>query len=135
MNDFEKKVENDLKACEDNISHQDSGSGENIASYEEIVKQIRSDTISGTKSGGGSEIPEFNLAEHIMSRQRKVTATRRRKPGEQKQEQAKSAKEEVCTEVSSESCDVKLSRPKEESDEIIREIVARDIARILRQTN
>jgi len=73
-----------------------------------------------------SEVPKFNLAEKIMAEQRRITAVRRKGPGqEETQEQEKKAepdggvKKQVLPALS-------------EEEQIIADIVARDIERFCR---
>lgn len=74
-----------------------------------------------------SEIPEFDLAEKIMARQRRITAIRRRAPGQQ--DEVKSQEPEF------ESIGYTVGQPSPELSEqehIIAEIVARDIEKFVR---
>lgn len=74
-----------------------------------------------------SEIPEFDLAEKIMAKQRKITAIRRRAPG--KQDEAQSQEPEV------ESIGYTIGQPSSalpEQEHIIAEVVARDIEKFVR---
>jgi hypothetical protein len=69
-----------------------------------------------------SEIPKFNLAEEIMSEHRKITAIRRKRPGEKEGAQ----KQEQEAEPGGDT----IGQPKlalSEQKQIIAEIVARDI--------
>ena len=68
----------------------------------------------------GNEIPKFDLAEEIMAEQRKITAIRRKAPGEKKELQSQEAEAE---------------RAQSYQEQIITEIVARDIERLLRGGN
>ena len=70
-----------------------------------------------------SEIPRFDLAEKIMAEQRRITAVRRKGPGQTDEGQDKEA-ESVC--------DAKKQVPPALSaeEQIIAEIVARDIERL-----
>lgn len=73
------------------------------------------------------EIPSFDLAEDIMAEQRKITAIRRRAPGQKAE--AQRLKPEV------QSVDHIIEEPKpapSEQEKIIAEIVAKDIERLCR---
>ena len=78
----------------------------------------------------GSEIPRFNLAGEIMAEQRKITAVRRKGPGQtdealnqvQEAESVHDKKDETSAELS-------------EQEQIIAEIVARDIEKLCRGDN
>ena len=74
-----------------------------------------------------SEIPRFNLAEEIMAEQRRITAVRRRGPG-QTDEAQKQVREAESVGDKKEQMSAELS----EQEEIIAEIVARDIERLCR---
>ena len=74
-----------------------------------------------------SEIPKFDLAEEIMAEQRKVTSARRKGPGKN----VESAKQEQ----QAESVDYLVEQPTPmalERQQIIAEIVARDIEKLCR---
>jgi hypothetical protein len=69
-----------------------------------------------------SEIPKFNLAEEIMAEHRKITAIRRKGPGEKDEAQKQEPEAEAGGDVN--------GQPKpalSEQKQIITEIVARDI--------
>lgn len=78
----------------------------------------------------GSEIPRFNLAEEIMAEHRRITAVRRKGPG-QTQEAHEQAQESELVSDTSEHISAKLS----EQEQIIEEIVARDIEKLCRGDN
>jgi hypothetical protein len=74
-----------------------------------------------------SEIPKFNLAEEIMAEHRKITAIRRKGPGEKDEAQKKERKSEPAGDAN--------GQPKpalSEQKHIIAEIVARDIESLCR---
>jgi hypothetical protein len=74
-----------------------------------------------------SEIPKFDLAEEIMVEQRRITATRRKAPGEKDGDHRQ--------EREAESAGYAIGQPSpalSEQEQIIAEIVARDIKRLCR---
>ncbi len=74
-----------------------------------------------------SEIPKFNLAEDIMAEQRRITAIRRKAPGEKDEAQRQ--------EQEAESAGHTIGQPSpalSEQEQIIAEIVRRDIERLCR---
>lgn len=71
------------------------------------------------------EIPQFDLAEEIMAEQRKIATTRRKGPAK-RVEVAKPEKSEPIAPV------VEMFRPSFEEEEVIAEIVARDIQQLCR---
>jgi len=73
---------------------------------------------------GEREVPAFDLAEEIMSQQRKITATRRKAPGEKAKRPKVKRRIESVVNIGGES-----SR----QNRIIAEIVARDIEKLLSQ--
>lgn len=76
---------------------------------------------------GKSEIPRFDLAEKIMAEQRKVTAIRRKAPDKEDETKAK--------ELKLESINYTIKQPtlvSSEQEQIIAEIVARDIRKMCR---
>ena len=74
-----------------------------------------------------SEIPRFNLAEKIMAEQRRITAVRRKGPG-QTDEGQKQVQEVESVSDTKEQMSAELS----EQEQIIVEIVARDVERLCR---
>lgn len=72
---------------------------------------------------GATEIPQFDLAEEIMAAQRKIAATRRKGPA-RRIEAAKPEKSEPIIPV------VEIFSPSYEEEEVIVEIVARDIRQL-----
>lgn len=75
----------------------------------------------------GSEIPRFDLAEEIMAEQRRITATRRKAPGQQDEAQRQ--------EREAESVGYTPGRPVpalSEQEQIVADIVARDIEKLCR---
>ena len=74
-----------------------------------------------------SEIPKFDLAEQIMAEQRKVTAIRRKAPGK------KTKTPDLQPRIQSAVCVVRQpARTLPEKEQIIAEIVARDIEKLYR---
>jgi len=74
-----------------------------------------------------SEIPRFNLAEKIMAEQRRITAVRRKGPG-QTEEAQKQVQEVESVSDTKEPMSAELS----EQEQIIVEIVARDVEKLCR---
>lgn len=75
----------------------------------------------------GVEIPTFDLAEDIMTEQRKTAALRRKAPGKKTEDKSQELQAEVVGYT--------IGQPileKSEQDRIIAEIVARDIERLRR---
>jgi len=70
-----------------------------------------------------AEIPKFNLAEQIMAEQRKVVSLKRRAPAEQ----SGSVNDRVSAEPVKRTAE-KTAVARDDSDSVIAEIVARDIA-------
>jgi hypothetical protein len=73
------------------------------------------------------EIPHFDLAEEIMAEQRKITAIRRKAPGQKTEAQR--------SELQAQPVDYTIEQPTptlSEQEKIIAEIVARDIERLCR---
>ena len=74
-----------------------------------------------------TEIPKFDLAEQIMSEQRKITAIRRKAPGK------KTKAPDLQPRIQAAGCAVRQqSRTLPEKELIIAEIVARDIEKLYR---
>lgn len=103
--------------------------------YADIVKQIRKDTISQNKTDQPkktSSIPEYDLGKQMLAAQRKNTAAKRGAPGQK----APIPIQSIATPVPVKSAGkayTKQAPPADlQSDAIIREIVARDIARLCR---
>ena len=88
--------------------------------------------VDGTKKSAETaqkqaEIPKFDLAEEIMAEQRQITAIRRKGPGEKNEVQSR------IDEVK--SIGYAIKQPTQESsqqEQIIAEIVARDIEKLCR---
>jgi hypothetical protein len=90
------------------------------------IETIASKAAAPAEPGRGkTEIPKFDLAEDIMAEQRKVTSIRRKAPG--KKPAAQSHERKV---VSTSYKTVQQAPSLSKQDEIITEIVARDIARL-----
>jgi len=73
-----------------------------------------------------SEIPKFDLAEQIMAEQRKIAAIRRKGPGKKAETTKQQYKVESITHT------VKPPPMLSEQEQIIAEIVARDIEKLYR---
>jgi hypothetical protein len=74
-----------------------------------------------------SEIPSFDLAEEIMAEQRRITAIRRKAPGQKTEAQRLKPETQIVDHI--------IEQPKpllSEQEKIIAEIVARDIERLCR---
>lgn len=82
----------------------------------------------------GVEIPKFDLAEQILAEQRKITAVKRKAPDKGIRGQAPGKKvEPVTTQTEPESAihfSMQPSQTLSEQDQIIADIVARDIRRL-----
>jgi hypothetical protein len=74
-----------------------------------------------------SEIPRFDLAEKIMAEQRKITAIRRKGPGQT--DEAQNQLQEVGSVSDTKE---QMSADLSEQEQIIAEIVARDVERLCR---
>lgn len=93
----------------------------------EVVETLEETADSPRCDGGAAGIPTFDLAEEIMAEQRKITAVRRKAPGQKNEVQR--LKPEV------QSVDHIIEQPKpvlSEQERIIAEIVAEDIKRLCR---
>ena len=73
------------------------------------------------------EIPRFDLAEDIMAEQRKITAVRRKAPGRKVESQGKEQKSAPMGYTIGQPAPVPI-----EQEQIVAEIVARDIERLYR---
>jgi hypothetical protein len=80
------------------------------------------------QKGKGGEIPRFDLAEKIMAEQRKISAIKRKAPGKKPEAQGKEGELE-STGYTAEQ----LSEVSSEQEQIIAEIVARDIQQFCRR--
>jgi hypothetical protein len=77
--------------------------------------------------GVATGIPSFDLAEEIMAEQRKITAIRRKAPGQKTEAQRLKPETQIVDHI--------IEQPKpllSEQEKIIAEIVARDIERLCR---
>ena len=74
-----------------------------------------------------SEVPRFDLAEKIMAEQRRITAVRRKGPG-----QIEEAQEQELEAESLSNTEEQVPPALSEEEQIIAEIVARDIERLCR---
>ena len=74
-----------------------------------------------------SEIPKFNLAEKIMAEHRRITAIRRKAPGEKDVDQMQEREYEPAKDTAGQS-----KPPLSEQRQIIADIVARDIEMLCR---
>ncbi|NIP27253.1 MAG: hypothetical protein GWN67_11310 [Phycisphaerae bacterium] len=107
-----------------NIADKEENSQETIpnAPYPPAVKNTPVETDQKT-----SEIPKFNLAEKIMAEHRKITAIRRKAPGEKDGDQKQEREAEPAKDTAGQ-----LKSPLSEQRQIIAEIVARDIEMLCR---
>lgn len=103
--------------------------------YADIVKQIRKDTISPSKNDKQekiSNIPEYDLGKQMLAAQRKNTAAKRGAPGQKAPIPIKSVAASAPVKPAR-RVDTKQAPPIDiQSEAVIREIVARDIARLCR---
>jgi len=103
--------------------------------YSDIVKQIRKDTLSHNKTDQqqkNSNIPEYDLGKQMLAAHRKNTAAKRGAPGQKTPVPIKSIPSPVLEKSASWEM-IKQPMPTDvQSEAIIREIVARDIARLCR---
>ncbi len=77
-----------------------------------------------------SEIPKFNLADEIMAEHRRITAIRRKAPGEKGEAQKPEREDESAGNI------IRQPSPAlSEQEQIISEIVARDIERLCRSSS
>jgi len=86
-------------------------------------------------SGGGAEIPKFNLAEDIMAEQRRITTIRRKAPVKkiEGRDQRRPGYGSLRRDEQVESIDYTIGQPAPSGqDQTIAEIVARDIERMCR---
>lgn len=73
------------------------------------------------------EIPSFDLAQEIMAEQRKITAIRRKAPGQKNNIQSLKPKVQPANSITEQT-----SQSLSEQDKVIADIVARDIERLCR---
>lgn len=96
------------------------------------ARDVRADSPAAKEHGG--EIPKFDLAEQILAEQRKITAVKRKAPDKGIRGQAPGKKAEpVTTQTEPESAihfSMQPSQTLSEQDQIIADIVARDIRRL-----
>ncbi len=84
-------------------------------------------TGPGSVAQDANEIPKFDLAEQIMAKQRKITAIRRKAPGQ------KTKAPDLRPRIRSTGYAIKQPPPAlPENERIIAEIVARDIEKLYR---
>jgi len=102
-----------FKNTDEKLKQQGSLSGQELSA---LLKDKQQDRAG---------IPEFNLAEQIMAQQRKITAVRRKAPG-----QKSSGDETKSQEQDSEINDSTQQTMLPQRQQIITEIVARDIERL-----
>ena len=125
------------EVCQEAESENNSGnipsSADAVETLAEEEKRLGEDTSSipietvDSEEAKPAEIPKFDLAEEIMAEQRRVTAIKRRGPSQK----AEARKEEPEVE----SVDYTVGQPVQaslEEEQIIAEIVARDIERLCR---
>ncbi|MFZ0035061.1 MAG: hypothetical protein WAK60_08765 [Sedimentisphaerales bacterium] len=90
-------------------------------------KKEEVETLQAPKGQEKGEIPSFDLAEEIMAEQRKITAIRRKAPGQKTEAQRLKPEAQIDDHI--------IEQPKpllSEQERIIAEIVARDIKRLCR---
>ena len=98
-------------------------------SKQQILAQEKEEILSSGKKQESNEIPRFDLAEEIMAEQRKVTAIKRKPPGKKTETQSKEDELESTGYVVKQ-----LPETLSEQEQIIAEIVARDIQQFCRRT-
>jgi hypothetical protein len=92
-----------------------------------VNKKEKAETLQAPNGQEKSEIPSFDLAEEIMAEQRKITAIRRKAPGQKTEAQRLKPETQIVDHI--------IEQPKpllSEQERIIAEIVARDIERLCR---
>jgi hypothetical protein len=92
-----------------------------------VNKKEEAETLQSLKGQEKDEIPSFDLAEEIMAEQRKITAIRRKAPGQKTEAQRLKPETQIVDHI--------IEQPKpllSEQERIIVEIVARDIERLCR---
>jgi hypothetical protein len=92
-----------------------------------VNKKEEAETLQAPKRQGKPEIPSFDLAEEIMAEQRKITAIRRKAPGQKTEAQRLKPETPIVDHI--------IEQPESllsEQEKIIAEIVARDIERLCR---
>jgi hypothetical protein len=92
-----------------------------------VNKKEKAETLQAPKGQEKGEIPSFDLAEEIMAEQRKITAIRRKAPGQKTEAQRLKPETQIVDHI--------IEQPKpllSEQEKIITEIVARDIERLCR---
>jgi hypothetical protein len=111
--------------AEDIIPRRDTASNQKLhsaqkASAKTVAPQLAQKAPKGDDGTSGNSVPAFDLAEEIMAEQRKISAAKRKGPGTKNQEAEKS--------VQLAEQNKPYPIPKHlYSDNIIAEIVARDI--------
>jgi hypothetical protein len=131
--DRKKQVDNDiLQSKADILRAQDiipgKGQADNKASDAE-TKQAQEETSPPEPALADQqepEVPQFDLAERIMAEQRKVTAVRRKGPGEKAEAESRRPQAKLAEHT------VEPPPAQSNADGIIAEIVARDIERLCR---
>lgn len=93
---------------------------EQTSDEEQVAKPVNA-------SQKAAEIPRFDLAQQILAEQRRITAVRRKAPGKANQTEQPSPVRTVTAQNTSEPS---VAQP--EPEQIIQEVVARDIDRMLR---
>jgi len=98
-----------------------------VVSNADDNEQIDIDILQDEEELDEAQIPKFDLSEQMMAEQRKITALKRKAPGAKVETQ----NEEI--EISSSNKkSIKSKQPSIEYNQIIAEIVARDIEKLCR---
>jgi hypothetical protein len=108
-------------------SHEQSkseGGGEDATPPADTVEETSEPASSQAEK---SEIPRFDVAEKIMAGQRRITAVRRKGPGETKGPESPESGVEAASESFGQAAPAQPQK-----DENIADLVARDIERLLR---
>jgi hypothetical protein len=108
-------------------SQNDSENTTRLADAAPILAEEEKPAESVSKQQEKTEIPRFDLAEEIMAEQRKITAIRRKAPGKKFEAQPERPQTKPV------GYGIERSIPwQAEQDQIIAEIVARDIEKLCR---
>ena len=99
---------------------------DNVGKHNDLQKHEKEESDAAAEAAQGvPEIPEFNLAEHILAKQRKVSALRRKGPVRARRIQAARTSEAAGADITqAESAESPV-------ESIVSEIVARDIEEML----
>ncbi len=135
MTDSNEQIDEDILLCKADILRART-KAERAASGQGDIPESQAKRIESGKDASAepegkeqkkAEIPRFNLAENIMAEHRRITAIRRKAPGEKTETKYQHLK------AKSIGYTIKQQRPAlSEQEKIITEIVARDIERLRR---